>query len=691
MAPSTAFPGNVFYYLILVGFVGFFIAAVAVRIVPLLKAKRVNRLDSMPQRVWGVALFVLGQLRLLRHGYLYSGIAHALIFWGFVILLIRSINLLLGGFHEDASLQSLLRDVYTVYRPVMDLFNVVVIVGVIMAGINRVFIRPARLTLNIDAWFILGLIFFLMVSDVLGNSAEISMERGGADYVSFWAFGLANLWDRLGFEGLGLELMHSALWYSHVIFLLGFLCYLPFSKHSHILTVLFNVFFRTTQPSGVLQPIPNIEEQEVFGVGQVSNFTWKQILDFYTCTECGRCEINCPAFLTDKALSPKRIMHDMRYVVEQEVRSLTPLGSGSEPKREPKSLIESVGFEVIWDCVTCGACQYQCPVFNEHVPALQDLRRYLVMDEANMPETAAATLMQLEQRGHPWRGTQFTRTDWMEGMDIPTFDGSQEYLYWVGCTGALVDRNIPITQALARLLTEAGISFGCLGEEETCSGDPARRMGNEYLFQLQAQQTIEVWKAKGVKKVITSCPHCFNTFKHEYPQFDGHFEVIHHAELLAQLLREGRLQPKNGLAARITYHDSCYLGRHNNIYQAPREVIAALPKAQFIEFPRNRANAFCCGAGGGHMWVEETPGQRINNVRTQEAQEAGAQIIATACPFCVQMFEDGIPTVEPDEEKRMKTMDIAELLQASVAAEPALSAAAEPAPSSSQDQEGGSS
>jgi len=314
-----------------------------------------------------------------------------------------------------------------------------------------------------------------------------------------------------------------------------------------------------------------------------------------------------------------------------------------------------------------------------------------VMDEANMPETAAATLMQLEQRGHPWRGTQFTRTDWMEGMDIPTFDGSQEYLYWVGCTGALVDRNIPITQALARLLMEAGISFGCLGEEETCSGDPARRMGNEYLFQLQAQQTIEVWKAKGVKKVITNCPHCFNTFKHEYPQFDGHFEVIHHAELLAQLLKEGKLQAKNGLAGRIAYHDSCYLGRHNNIYQAPREVIAALPKAQFIEFPRNRANGFCCGAGGGHMWVEETPGQRINNARTQEAQEAGAQIIATACPFCVQMFEDGIPAVEPDEEKRMKTMDIAELLQASVAAEPTRAAAAEPASPPSQEQEGASS
>jgi Fe-S oxidoreductase len=291
------------------------------------------------------------------------------------------------------------------------------------------------------------------------------------------------------------------------------------------------------------------------------------------------------------------------------------------------------------------------------------MRRYLVMDEANMPETAAATLMQLEQRGHPWRGTQFTRTDWMEGMDIPMFDGSQEYLFWVGCTGALVDRNIPITQALARLLMEAGVSFGCLGEEETCSGDPARRLGNEYLFQLQAQQTIEIWKAKGVKKVITNCPHCFNTFKHEYPQFDGHFEVIHHADLLAQLVAQGKLRPKDGAIGRIAYHDSCYLGRHNDIYDSPRAVIRALPGAETIELPR------CCGAGGGHMWLEENPGERINHARTREAQEAGAQIIATACPFCVQMFEDGIPTVEPDEEKRMKTFDIAELLEASVTGE----------------------
>jgi len=328
--------------------------------------------------------------------------------------------------------------------------------------------------------------------------------------------------------------------------------------------------------------------------------------------------------------------------------------------------IEHVGFDPVWDCVTCGACQEQCPVFIEHISEIMEMRRFLVMNEANMPELAQATLMQLEQRGHPWRGTVLTRTSWMEdvGVEVPLFTGEQEYLYWVGCSGALVDRNIPVTQAVARLLVQAGVSFGVLGEEETCSGDPARRFGNEYLFQLQAQQTIETLNSKGVKKVITNCPHCFNTFKNEYPQLDGRYEVIHHSELLAQLVREGRLQPKDGLAQKVTYHDSCYLGRHNGVFEAPREVVASLPGVELVEMPRSRRTGFCCGAGGSHMWLEESAGKRINNERSEEAQATGAEVVATACPFCIQMFEDGIPAVEPDETKRMRVLDVAELLEA---------------------------
>jgi Fe-S oxidoreductase len=547
----------------------------------------------------------------------------------------------------------------------MDLFDVLVIVGVGLAAFPRIFTKPARLTLNWDSWVILFLMWFLMVTDVLTNSFAIFLERGDRDAFAFWAFGLANLWDTIGMSQATAEALHTSWWYLHLLDFLMFLVYLPISKHSHILTAPANVFFRRLTPTGVLQPIPNLEEREVFGVGKAEDFTWKQQLDFYTCTECGRCEINCPAFISGKDLSPKKIMHDMRGVAEADVMRLTGFGAN---EAEPLKLIDAVGFDAIWDCVNCGACQEQCPVFIEHIPALMDMRRYLVMDEANMPESAAAALTQLEQRGHPWRGTPLTRTSWMEALDfeVPAFDGKQEYLYWVGCTGALVERNVSVTQAVARLLHAADVSFGCLGEEETCSGDPARRLGNEYLYQMQAEQTIGVWKGKDVQKVITTCPHCFNAMKNEYPQLEGRFEVFHHTEVLADLLRDGRLKAEQELAEKIAYHDSCFLGRHNGIYDPPRDIIKAIPGAELVELPRCRENGFCCGAGGSHMWVEETKGQRINHVRSEETQQSGCGMLAANCPFCIQMFDDGIPSVERDEAKRMKAYDIAEILEQSV-------------------------
>jgi Fe-S oxidoreductase len=669
MAPSTEFPGNVFFYLLFVGFAAFFLWAVYLRLRVILRGKMVVRWGQLPKRVITAAGLVLGNWRVAtRRRYWISGMAHSMIFWGFVTLQIRTLNFLLDGVHKDASLQSLLGGVYTYYRPVMDLFDVIVIVGVCIAAFQRIVLRPPRLTLNIDAWIILGLIDILMITDVMQNSFEIALDRGSKDYLTFFGFGVANLWDRVGLQGSAALGLHTAFWYAHLIDFLVFLCFLPFSKHSHVITVSFNVLFRGLQPTGVLQPMPDLETLEVFGAGRVKDFTWKQMLDFYTCTECGRCEINCPAFLTGKALSPKKIMHDLRRTTQAHVvPAFSPQKLGSIPlDGEVNETIEHVGFDPVWDCVTCGACQEQCPVFIEHISEIMEMRRFLVMNEANMPELAQATLMQLEQRGHPWRGTVLTRTSWMEdmGVEVPQFTGEQEYLYWVGCSGALVERNIPVTQAVARLLTEAGVSFGVLGDEETCSGDPARRFGNEYLFQLQAQQTIEILNSKGVKKVITNCPHCFNTFKNEYPQLDGHYEVIHHTEFLAQLLREGRLRPKDGLAQRVTYHDSCYLGRHNGVFEAPREIVSSLPGTELVEMPRSRRTGFCCGAGGSHMWLEESKGKRINNERSEEAQATGAQVVATACPFCIQMFDDGIPAVEPDETKRMRVLDVAELLEA---------------------------
>ena len=674
-APSTSFPGNIGFYLALILFGTLFLFFAGVRAIVIFRARKDNRLgpwSEIIERVKTLPLYVLGTRRLNRNPYWYAGLLHTMIFWGFLTLQIRTFNFLLAGFHEDISLEAIFGDLYTLYRPIMDFFNVIVIVGVGLAVAQRVFVKPKRLSLNYDAWVILFLTWFLMVTDVFTESFSIMLERGDKDAFGFFAFGVANLWDTIGVSVATAEGLHATWWYLHLFTFLSFLAYLPISKHSHILTAPINVFFRRLTPTGTLQPIANIEEREVFGVGKMQDFSWKQILDAYTCTECGRCEVVCPASSTGKELSPKKIMIDMRAVAESQVKGLMGVATNGGATQE-LNLIDSVGYNSIWDCVNCGACQEQCPVFIEHVPALTDMRRFLVMDEANMPETAASTLMQLEQRGHPWPGAAFTRTSWMEDMEIevPKFDGSQEYLFWVGCTGALVERNIKVTQAVARLLKEAGVTFGCLGEEETCSGDPARRLGNEYLYQMQASQNIETFKRTGVQKVITTCPHCFNTMKNEYPQFEGMFEVRHHTEVFAELIADGRLKVEHELAERITYHDSCFLGRHNDIYEPPRDIIKSIPGAKLEEIEGNcRENGFCCGAGGAHMWVEETKGERINNVRCRQAQDAaqgtGSKIVAANCPFCIQMFDDGIPSVEPDESKQMKTLDVAELLEIGV-------------------------
>ena len=678
--PSHELPGNVIYFAIFASALAFFAYSVAVKLSVFLKAKGDYRFDKPVQRVLSLVPYLLGNARVARKRYWYSGMLHSMIWWGFLVLQIRTVNFLLKGINSDISFEHLGGDFYDVLvRGPMDTFNILVLIGCAMAAWQRRFWKPARMTFNMDAWTILFLIAFMMVSDIFTNSLETILEPAGGEKWSFVAYGLSQVWDAAGLSHGVMEGMLVFWWYAHLLTFLTFLNYLPYSKHSHVLTVTFNLAFRRIAPTGQLQPIRDFENAERFGVGTVYDLTWKQMLDPYTCTECGRCEINCPAFITGKELSPKKIMHDLRTSIEREVHKVSPpifvwdalkkdydVSGNGHAAVEEITLIDQVGFDPIWDCVTCGACQEQCPVFIEHIPALQDMRRFLTMNEANMPETAAATLMQIEQRGHPWRGTPHTRTSWMEGLDIPSFDGSQKYLYWVGCSGALVDRNIPITRAVARLLTEAGVSYGCLGDEEQCNGDPARRLGNEYLYQEQAKSLIEVLNAKGVKKIITNCPHCFNTMANEYPQFEGTFEVIHHTTFLSKLLEDGALTPKHDLPMTVTYHDSCYLGRHNGNYDSPRDLVDALPGGKRIEMPRNRENAFCCGAGGGHMWMEDSKGKRINVARTEEAVATGAQIIATACPFCVQMFEDGVPTVEPDEDKRMKTFDIAELLELTV-------------------------
>jgi len=688
MAPSVQFPGNVFFYLIFVSALVFFAYSAYVRIYLLLLGKPDLRLDRLWERIVSFVPLVLVIWRVIRPRYWYSGVLHLAIFWGFMTFQLNTINFFLEGFSDDLSFMSWASAPWLAYFPVMQAFEILTLIGVVMALARREIYKPPRLSLNWDARIILGFIGILMITDLFAVAFQIAIEPFSHSERAFFSNAMAET-----FKGTDVDVLkawHTTFWYAHLLDFLLFLNFLPYSKHLHIFTAAPNVFFRRLQPTGVLQPIPNLEEQEVFGVGRIQDYTWKQLLDGYTCTECGRCQEACPAYNTGKELSPKEISHQLRQQLLVNASDLLPVpvlninvtGERGVP------LTEAMGFNPIWDCVTCGACQYECPVFIEHIQAIMDVRRYLVMDEARMPETAQATLMQLEQRGHPWRGTPLGRTSWIEEMgDVPMFDGSQEYLFWVGCTGALSERNVLTTKAIVRLLNQAGVSYGVLGAEEGCCGDPARRLGNEYLFMLQAQQNIELFNTKGVKKIIASCPHGFNTFKNEYPQFDGHFEVIHHADLFAQLVKQGRLKPQEALAQKITYHDSCYLGRHNNLYDSPRRIVAGLPGAEAVEMPRTGAQSFCCGAGGGHMWVEENPGKRINQERTEEATATGAQIVATACPFCLQMFEDGIGAVPEAAEREIKVYDVAELLDMSVAPASAVPEAAKADPPQGQSEE----
>jgi Fe-S oxidoreductase len=468
--------------------------------------------------------------------------------------------------------------------------------------------------------------------------------------------------------------VHTGFWWFHVVGAFGLLSLMAITKFRHIVFGPVNGFLKRPAGQAYLAPMGDfealMESGSSLGAGKLQDFTWKQLFDADTCVRCGRCTDACPAWTAGQPLSPMAIIQNLKTYMNH-AGPLLIAGKDPAEHLEQELVGGYIRDESLWACRTCMACVDACPVMIEHVPTIVDMRRYLVMEQARIPATAQAALQNIEQRGHPWSGTQLTRETWIgqlaaEGVDVPIFDGTQEYLYWVGCSGALVERNLPITKAVAKLLVASGTSFGVLGQAETCNGDPARRMGNEFLFATMAEANATTMNELGVRRVITACPHCFNTFKNEYPDFGGKYEVTHHAEFLQMLVARGKLQPKAMAGQTITYHDSCYLGRGNGIYDAPRDVLSTIPGVKLVEMPRSGPNGMCCGAGGGNMWQEES-GTRVNHLRAAEAANTGAQIVATACPFCIQMFEDGIPAVQPNEDTRsIKAFDIAELLEVSV-------------------------
>ncbi|MFC1992043.1 (Fe-S)-binding protein, partial [Chloroflexota bacterium] len=451
---------------------------------------------------------------------------------------------------------------------------------------------------------------------------------------------------------------HRAIIHTIPAFILLGYTFVNRSRLQHIFLAPINIFFRSLKPKGVLTPI-DFETTELFGVSKIEEFTWKQLMDLDACTRCGRCQDACPAYSSGKALNPKEVIQNLK----EHLYEVYPVPLVRKPIESRKDMIsEVITDEVVWDCTTCRACVEACPVYIEHVDKIIDMRRNLAMERVQFPESAQVALKSLGDRGHPFRGTTATRTTWFDGLDLPVLaeDSNVDILYWVGCTAALEDRNMSVPKAMVKILQAAGVNFAILGAEENCCGDPARRMGDEYLFSTICEKNVELLKAYNVKKVLTACPHCFNTLKNEYPQFGGNFEVVHHTQFIAGLIREGRLKLNTSDGKKMAYHDSCYLGRYNDIYQEPRTILSAVNGNNNMELSRSGKNSFCCGGGGGHMWMEEDPDKRVSERRVDEIIQAKVDVVATACPYCLSMFEDGLKAKGAEETLHIK--DLSELV-----------------------------
>ncbi|MDQ3964017.1 MAG: heterodisulfide reductase-related iron-sulfur binding cluster [Actinomycetota bacterium] len=630
---------------------------------------------------------VFGQRKLLQ--WTIPGVMHFFIFWGFVILFTTIVEAFGAIYKEGFALPLIGR-----WGPLafaQDLFVLLVLLGIAIAFAIRKIQRPGRFRGSHlkEADYILYAIAGIMVTILFTRAAEISL--GHFPYEPQWAF--ASNWVADLFEGLSQSAREAFdtvfLWW-HSLIILGFLVYITYSKHLHIVTAGFNVLFTSERPKGALKPmyidVENMSEDDIFGAGKLTDLTWKQLLDGMTCTECGRCQSVCPAWNTGKPLSPKLLIMDLRDHLFEHGQTL--LAAKRESPEAYQAALETlpplnpdvVEDEVIWDCTTCGACVQACPVNIEHIDSIIDMRRNLVMSESRFPKEMQSALQNMENTGNPWGAPPQTRNDWMKGtskqeeLEIPHISEAPdaEVLFWVGCAGAFDDRNKKVVYDFARLMQIAGVKFAVLGPDESCNGDPARRMGAEYIYQMLAEQNIETMKEHNVKKIVTICPHCFNTLFNEYPQFGGKFEVWHHTEYLAKLVDEGKLRPQGAIEKTVTYHDPCYLARHNDVWKGARMVIESIPGTEYGELHRHGHKTFCCGAGGGRMWMEEHMGKKCNVERTDEALASASDTLAVGCPFCNVMLSDGITERGADEQ--MAVRDVAQLLLQSIEFHPESSA-----------------
>lgn len=688
------------------------------------------------------AFDIFAHRKFVRHE-LYPGLMHFAIFWGFSVLLVAT-TWSAVEFNFEKYLHWTLSTAHWRVQTgfVWDVFGGgLASIGIGMAAWRRYVVRPGRLNTFLDDGFVLFLLGLLLISGFLLEGLRLgATELNPASPLykpaqAVWSPGgwlVAKALSGSGMTAGAMATVHKGMWWSHAaIFTSGFVYVaVGFDKLAHVLVSPLNAYFRTLRPRGALRPMGDLAKLTTFGAKDLPQLGWNQLLQFDACTNCGRCQDQCPAWASGKPLSPMKLIQDMKgYMLErgpelaanriaalrgsQGTQADNPFPELQPPRRSMAS--DAVGEDVLWSCLSCGACVEACPVSINHIDTIVDMRRFLALEEGRVPATAQSALQNIEQRGHPWRGTQLTRTSWMQGLDVPTLaqKPDAEVLFWVGCSGALVERNVKVTRAMASVLKKAGVSFAVLGNEETCTGDPARRLGNEYLWQSQAQQNIETFRRYGVKKIIATCPHCFNTLRNEYPQQgmgvagsaaekpspsqgEGatgsaakeapEIEVVHYTQFVAELIEQGKLKPaavskplaiavtsvsplpagsppgeREGSTTKqtVTYHDSCYLGRHNGVYDAPRKIAAAIPGLELKEMRRCKDRGFCCGAGGGRMWMEES-GKRVNHLRTEQFLETEGDAVAVSCPFCLQMFEEGISSKGASDTKQAK--DLIEIL-----------------------------
>lgn len=621
------------------------------------EGRALDRFDSPYQRLMLLVSQVFQQSRIARKPIV--GVFHRFVVWGFVVFALATLVVLI---QYDFNIVIMKGYFYLYFQSfIVDIFGALSLIGIVIAATRRWISKPDHLIYNKESNLILLALLAIIVSGFFLEGWRIAATNDPWAAWSPVGFMTAKVFT-LFFKPEHLQVAHQYTWWIHLFIVYGFIAWIPYGKMRHLFTSAANTYTANLQPIGANLKFMDLEDEtsEVLGVNRLDGFTWKDLLDLDACTSCGRCTENCPANISGKLLSPRDIILDLQKLMHQQ--AIGKKDKDQSDRTESIDIFETINPQVLWDCTTCAACVEACPVHIEQMPKIIDMRRYQIMEQAEAPETIMDAVMSIEERGHPIRGTRATRLDWAKGLDMPLISDKPdaEILFWVGSAGALVERSQKVTRAFAQILIDAGIDFAILGREEKSTGDLARRAGNEFLFQTIASENIEILDQYNVKNIVTTCPHAFNTLSNEYPQLGGNYNVIHSTEYLMQLYTAGKITIPNSIEQKITFHDPCYLSRHNYIVDAPRNLLNLAGKNPVIEMGHSRKTSFCCGGGGGMSFAEEEPEKRVSRFRARQVLDTGADIVAVACPYCMTMMEDGIKAEQNDRD--IKVMDIIEIV-----------------------------